>query len=72
MSTELERERDYVTMLYRRLDELQSEAHEQLAQIRILNVGDHDQSRSERDSQPTERTSVTASSVPPSPWNASY
>lgn len=50
VSTELERERDYVTMLYRRLDELQNEAHEQLAQIRILNVGDHDQSRSERDS----------------------
>lgn len=50
VSTELEREREYVGMLYRRLDELQNEAHEQLAQVRILNVGDHDQSRSERDS----------------------
>lgn len=50
VSTELEREREYVGMLYRRLDELQSEAKEQLANVRILNVGDHDQSRSERDS----------------------
>lgn len=49
-STELEREREYVAKLYDRLDELQSEAEQQLAQIRILNVGDHDQSRSERDS----------------------
>ncbi|MBX3093917.1 MAG: AAA family ATPase [Cryobacterium sp.] len=37
-------------MLYRRLDELQVEAQDELARVRILNVGDHDQSRSERDS----------------------
>src|SRR5690606_23972555 len=37
-------------MLYQRLDELQVEAQDQLARVRILNVGDHDQSRSERDS----------------------
>ena len=50
VSTELERERDYVDMLYRRLDELPNEAKDQLASIRLPNVGDHDQSRPERDS----------------------
>lgn len=50
VSTELDRERNYVEMLYQRLDELQVEAQDQLARVRILNVGDHDQSRSERDS----------------------
>lgn len=49
-SVELERERHYVGGLYDRLDELQREATEQLSAVRRLNVGDHDQSRSERDS----------------------
>lgn len=49
-SSELERERAYVGMLYQRLDDLQREAEEQLAQVRAQNVGGGHQARSERDS----------------------
>ena len=49
-STELERERDYVGMLYHRLDELREEAEEQLSRVRSESVGGGHQARSERDS----------------------
>ena len=49
-STELECERNYVGMLYSRLDELQSEAQEQLSLVRSQSVGGGHQARSERDS----------------------
>lgn len=49
-SSELEHERDYVGMLYRRLDELQRETEEQLASVRSQGVGGGHQARSERDS----------------------
>ena len=50
MSTsELERERAYVSTLYARLDELQREAREQLDAVRRQDVGGNHQSRSERD-----------------------
>ena len=49
-STELERERDYVEMLYHRLDELREEAEEQLSRVRSESVGGGHQARSERDS----------------------
>ncbi len=49
-SSELERERVYVGMLYQRLDDLQREAEEQLAEVRVQNVGGGHQARSERDS----------------------
>ncbi len=49
-SSELERERAYVGMLYERLDDLQSEAEKQLALVRSENVGGGHQARSERDS----------------------
>jgi DNA helicase IV len=49
-SSELEREREYVGMLYRRLDELQRDAEEQLASVRSQEVGGGHQARSERDS----------------------
>ncbi len=49
-SSELEREREYVGMLYRRLDEVQREAEEQLGSVRAQNVGGGHQARSERDS----------------------
>ncbi len=49
-SSELEREREYVGMLYRRLDEVQREAEEQLATVRTQSVGGGHQARSERDS----------------------
>src|SRR5690606_33548567 len=50
VSSELERERDYVAGLYRRLDELQAEAEEQLARTRSQSVGGGHQARRERDS----------------------
>lgn len=49
-STELERERDYVGMLYHRLDEVRQEAEEQLSLVRSESVGGGHQARSERDS----------------------
>lgn len=49
-SSELERERDYVAGLYRRLDELQRETEEQLSAVRAQSVGGGHQARSERDS----------------------
>jgi DNA helicase IV len=49
-SSELEREREYVGMLYRRLDELQQDAEDQLASVRAQQVGGGHQARSERDS----------------------
>ncbi|GAB3030786.1 AAA family ATPase [Parafrigoribacterium mesophilum] len=50
MSTsELERERAYVSTLYARLDELQREAREQLDAVRRQDVGGNHQNRSERD-----------------------
>ncbi|HEU4828540.1 MAG TPA: hypothetical protein VFT04_05045, partial [Gemmatimonadales bacterium] len=49
-SSELERERDYVAGLYRRLHELQRETEEQLDAVRAQSVGGGHQARSERDS----------------------
>lgn len=46
---ELERERDYVRSLYRRLDALREDAQRQLEAIRRTNPGGNHQSRSERD-----------------------
>lgn len=48
-SSELDRERDYVGMLYERLDELKAQARERLAATRRETVGGNHQSRSERD-----------------------
>ncbi|MEO6944505.1 MAG: UvrD-helicase domain-containing protein [Lacisediminihabitans sp.] len=46
---ELNHERRYVRTLYARLDELKTEAEQQLAAVRKLDVGGNHQSRSERD-----------------------
>jgi DNA helicase IV len=46
---ELQHERGYVRSLYARLDELKAEAEQQLAAVRMLDVGGNHQSRSERD-----------------------
>ena len=46
---ELQREQDYVSTLYARLDALQAEAVTQLGQVRTLNVGGNHQAKSERD-----------------------
>jgi DNA helicase IV len=48
-SGELERERDYVATLYRRLDVLRDEAQSQLEAVRRSNPGGTHQNRSERD-----------------------
>lgn len=47
---ELQREQDYVTTLYSRLDALLREAEQQLRAVRALNVGGNHQARTERDS----------------------
>ena len=47
---ELQREQDYVTTLYARLDTLLNEAEQQLSDVRSLNVGGNHQARTERDS----------------------
>ena len=47
---ELQREQDYVTTLYSRLDTLLCEAEQQLSDVRSLNVGGNHQARTERDS----------------------
>ena len=49
MSSELERERAYVTTLYARLDELKADARVRLESTRREAVGGNHQSRSERD-----------------------
>lgn len=49
VSAEYSRERDYVAMLYRRVDDLRSAAVERLARIHVEDVGGNHQSRSERD-----------------------
>ncbi|AMM20534.1 AAA family ATPase [Frondihabitans sp. PAMC 28766] len=49
MPSELDRERDYVSTLYERLDELKAEARERLTATRRETVGGNHQSRSERD-----------------------
>jgi DNA helicase IV len=49
LSSELDRERDYVSTLYERLDALKAEAREKLASTRRDAVGGNHQSRSERD-----------------------
>jgi DNA helicase IV len=46
---ELEHERDYVSGLYRRLDELRAEKQQQLAEVRSVGAAGSHQSRSERD-----------------------
>ncbi len=46
---ELQREQQYVATLYARLDALKLEAEQQLAAIRLLDVGGNHQGRSERD-----------------------
>jgi DNA helicase IV len=46
---ELHHERGYVRTLYARLDQLKTEAEQQLAAVRKLDVGGNHQSRSERD-----------------------
>ncbi|MCU1529794.1 MAG: ATP-dependent helicase [Frondihabitans sp.] len=49
LPSELDRERDYVSTLYERLDALKSEARERLTATRREMVGGNHQSRSERD-----------------------
>ncbi|ARC56539.1 Helicase IV [Frondihabitans sp. 762G35] len=49
LSSELDRERDYVSTLYERLDALKAEAREKLVSTRREAVGGNHQSRSERD-----------------------
>jgi DNA helicase IV len=49
LPTELDRERDYVSTLYERLDALKAEARERLVAVRRETVGGNHQSRSERD-----------------------
>ncbi len=49
-SSELDRERDYVDTLYRRLDELKLEAEDQLSDVRAQGGRGGHQARSERDS----------------------
>jgi DNA helicase IV len=50
LPSELDRERDYVSTLYERLDTLKSEARERLVDVRRETVGGNHQSRTERDS----------------------
>ncbi len=47
--TEIDRERDYVDGLFRRLDDLTAEAEQRLVETRRQTVGGNHQSRSERD-----------------------
>ncbi|PPF87709.1 AAA family ATPase [Subtercola sp. Z020] len=49
VSSELDRERDYVAKLYERLDELRADAQRQLERVHRQDVGGNHQSRSERD-----------------------
>lgn len=49
MSSELDRERDYVETLYERLDALKADARDRLTVVRRETVGGNHQSRSERD-----------------------
>ncbi|RFA14426.1 AAA family ATPase [Subtercola boreus] len=49
VSSELDRERDYVATLYARLDELRTDAQRQLERVHRQDVGGNHQSRSERD-----------------------
>ncbi|GAA4669381.1 UvrD-helicase domain-containing protein [Frondihabitans cladoniiphilus] len=49
LSSELDRERVYVSALYERLDALKAEARERLTAVRRETVGGNHQSRSERD-----------------------
>ena len=49
VDSELQQEQKYVARLYARLDALQREAEEQLAAVRLLDVGGNHQGRSERD-----------------------
>ncbi|RFA20623.1 HelD family protein [Subtercola boreus] len=49
VSSELDRERDYVATLYARLDELRADAQQQLKRVHAQDVGGNHQSRSERD-----------------------
>jgi DNA helicase IV len=49
VSPELEREREYVSTLYQRLDALREETREQLAAVQNTNPGGTHQARSERD-----------------------
>ncbi|RFA09530.1 AAA family ATPase [Subtercola boreus] len=49
VSSELDRERDYVAKLYARLDDLRSDAQRQLERVHRQDVGGNHQSRSERD-----------------------
>lgn len=49
VDAELARERDYVAMLYRRLDALRADAQDQLDRVRATNQGGTHQNRSERD-----------------------
>jgi DNA helicase IV len=50
MAAELEREQEYVSGLYGRLDAIKAETREQLTEIRRQQVGGNHQARSERDS----------------------